>query len=151
MRAILISMAVTSLFGVMGIARHWIADGLGAQAMVRGGMYFGAIVAMHVLGYQLYCRQPIRWSGQYWPAIYRSAIYQLLASCFVSIFLVSGLTEMWGISLIGYWVCVAIIACRRPEKPTGDDLQFIQYGFFALLMITWALVMHMPRVADLRW
>ena len=135
-RTLTISFVVTAVIGVAFIVDHWLRSERRDLAMLCGAVFLASMTAIHVLGYNLYRRQPIRWSPLYAPAARDAAIQFLLILVPTSTVLDGGgLLRTCFIVVISFWTVVAVMIARRPESPTHGDLRFIRLGALPLCTI----------------
>jgi hypothetical protein len=150
-RAIWISLGVTLLLGGSYIAVTWVSRGHGEQAVRRCALFVLLMIVAHALGFELYQRQPIRWSPFYPPAVRAAYLQQVLAIVLSSVVLLSQMGMIVATGSIGFWVGVVIIACRRPESPSKLDLLFIRCALIPLCVVATWMTINLPGLLRIRW
>ena len=69
-------------------------------------------------------------STEYRKALPGAVIFQVVFGLFAAMILDCGmLLTAWGISMVGYWIGVAMMIQRRPAAPTKTDLFLVRWGF----------------------
>ncbi len=79
----------------------------------------------------------------YTSAVLLALAQQLVVGVFCALMLDLGaLSRLFAVTLLGFWAGVAIIAFRRPTKPTSRDLLAIRWGSIPLFLLAFAYVRH---------
>lgn len=143
-RALTISFIATAAIGVAFIVHHWLLSGRRDLAMLCGAVFLASMTAIHVMGYNLYRRQPIRWSPFYAPAARDAAIqFLVILVPMCTVLDGGGLLRICFIAAISFWTIAAVMIARRPESPTRGDLRFIRLGALPVCIIALFYATHL--------
>lgn len=81
-------------------------------------------------------------SPGYRKPVFEAVALQALLGLLSALILDGGTSaRIFGIALIAFWGGAALLVWRRPQSPTGTDIELLRFGYLPLVVIAF-LVVH---------